>query len=166
MQSHISEAAGWKTEPLLTGPGSIPDVSVSVSSALLACHWWVSVTLPWCFMELCGLPSNTNQDAGSSGSKYRRRVAVPEGATLEPGASSVPRWQKSGRSRGIIAKPHKKPPGMCLCEEDFKDQEFSGGVGHLVIPVSLDKRNDIYPTKPTLYSEEALMIGYEQQWNM
>lgn len=66
MQSHISEAAGWKAEPLLTGPGNVPDVCASVSSALSACHWRVSMMLPWCFMEVCGLLSNTNQDAGSS----------------------------------------------------------------------------------------------------
>lgn len=86
MQSCISsdEEAGWKTEPLLTGSGNIPEVFVRVSSGLSACHWWEAMTLPWCFMEVCGLPSNTNQDAGSSRSKYRRREAVSGGC--HPGA--------------------------------------------------------------------------------
>lgn len=69
-----------------------------IGGSLWRCHGVL-----WKFVAYLATPIRM-QEAVEVNTEGGRRF--PEGATLEPGASSVPRWQKSGRSRGNTAKPH------------------------------------------------------------
>lgn len=102
---------GWQAEPLLTGSGDVPEVFLCVSSAIAIDGKLViggsSMTLPWCFMDVCGLPSNTNRDAGSGGSKYRRRaVAFRRVPSWSLALVLCPDGRRVAEAEATQAKPH------------------------------------------------------------